>query len=103
MVRGHKFELLIVKGPLPPSFLLLRRINLIDPDMKRIYLAADAQEYERARQGFQADAVLLNPPMMDLLERMRILTKRRRGPRRGYRKPPLPEWFMIPARKQATV
>ena len=100
LLQPADFDLIVVKAPLEHSIVLLKRAALINPAMSRLYLATGVED--RALHILECDALgAYAISVAELIERMGFLTARKRGPRKeGFRKPPQPEWFRLPAQEQ---
>jgi CheY-like chemotaxis protein len=86
LLRQQQFELLLLDLPTPGIDELLDAAHAIDPFMRSLAMCANAGDITR---GLCADAIFQRrPTSADLLERVKILCCRKRGPY-PQQKPPI--------------
>ena len=86
MLAPRGYELLLCDWPLAGIDRVMEAAHIVDVDLPRMVLARGLKERP---DTLQAEAVICgNAPMIEILERMRTLMARKRGPRKGYRMMP---------------
>jgi DNA-binding response OmpR family regulator len=81
-IRNRLFDLLLIQAPLKGIESLLSKADEIHSSMKIIVLIKNTNQEPKGI----ADVVLLWPKMDDLLLRIKVLTQRKRGPRKGHKR-----------------
>jgi DNA-binding response OmpR family regulator len=86
-LRKNQYDLLLCQCPVASLDSLLSHAKAMDDRMPTVVL------YDKGADvtGCLADAVMHKPSMADLLERIRIMVQRRRGPHKGWKKGVAPE------------
>lgn len=86
-------DIMIIQSPMASTTELMKHAKKINPAIPIILLSASKQE----PLNVYADAVLYKPSSMELLERIRVMSARKRGPRKGYKKQPESERIEVTA------
>jgi len=73
------FELMICEKPLADTEVFIREVKGLYPYMPTIFLF----HYHKEIYSGYADVSLYNPTTVELLERVKIMSMRKRGPRKG--------------------
>jgi DNA-binding response OmpR family regulator len=96
-----KYDLMLCECPIERMDELAERSKLIGPDMPIVCISRGKAPV--TYEGIAIDARLWKPPMAELLERVRIMTASKRGPRKGFQaqRPVRTEWFTLPGKKTA--
>jgi DNA-binding response OmpR family regulator len=90
-LRRNQYDLMLCQCPVASLESLLSHAKAIDDRMPTVVL------YDKGADvtGCLADAVMHKPSMADLLERIRIMVQRRRGPHKGWKKGVAPERLVV--------
>lgn len=80
----HQFELMVIFHPFEDSNKLVGTTKAVRSSMPVVAISETVKE----RDNDLYDAWLYRVPMSDILERIAMMTVRKRGPRRGFQMPP---------------
>jgi DNA-binding response OmpR family regulator len=86
-LRKNQYDLMLCQCPVASLDSLLSHAKAIDDRMPTVVL------YDKGSEAAEccADAAMHKPAMDELLERIRIMVQRRRGPHKGWKKGVAPE------------
>lgn len=82
LLSKGRYHLLLCRYPMASLDYLLTAALSIDNRMKTIVIATKASEIESPH----TDAILFNPSAAEILERIKVLLYRKRGPMRGMKR-----------------
>ena len=93
LVDGH-YHLMLIDCPLERLDELVERAKLIEPGTPVVLI--DRGKVRTDYSAVKADACLWKPTTAELLNHVRLMTARKRGPRKGFKIPrPEAEWFRL--------
>ena len=82
LLKKHQYDLMLCLYPVASMDTLLEQTKVIDDHLKIIVMADKASQL----QTVYADAILFNPSSAALLEHIKVLLYRKRGPMRGMKR-----------------
>ena len=91
LLKDCRYELMLLVSPLASISVLLCRAKTADDSMPTIVLMETRPPYGE----IGADMMLWKPSMADLFERIKVMSMRKRGPKKGFRKPVEAETFIL--------
>lgn len=96
-LRTEQYDLILALYPLKHIDTLIERARVIDKSLKTLVLASNASQVFAPF----ADALLFKPTTAEVLERIKSLVCRKRGPHQGWKKEVAKEVFQLGEEKVA--